>query len=69
MSEHPDRQYAWGQADALHLCGLAHLRMGETELARQRLTAAFGLREKLAHPKIAEIRRALQELKSRTVGA
>jgi tetratricopeptide (TPR) repeat protein len=27
-SEHPDCQDAWGQADGLHFCGLAHLRLG-----------------------------------------
>jgi hypothetical protein len=44
-SEHPDCQYAWGRADGLHFCGLAHLRLGETELARQRMTAGRELRE------------------------
>ena len=34
-SEHPDCQYAWGKADGLHFCGLAHLRLGERELAQQ----------------------------------
>ena len=59
-SEHPDCQYAWGQADGLHFCGLAHLRLGERELARQRLTAALGLRERLGHGRIEETRRALE---------
>jgi tetratricopeptide (TPR) repeat protein len=59
-SQHPDCQYAWGQADGLHLCGLAHLRLGERELARQRLTAALELRERLGHGRIAETRRALE---------
>jgi tetratricopeptide (TPR) repeat protein len=58
-SEHPDCQYAWGQADALHLCGLSHLRLGERELARQRLTAALELRDRLGHGRIEETRRAL----------
>lgn len=58
-SEHPDCQYAWGQADGLHLCGLAHLRPGERDLARQRLTAALELRERLGHGRIEETRRAL----------
>jgi tetratricopeptide (TPR) repeat protein len=62
LSEEPDCQYAWGQADGLHFCGLAHLRLGETELARQRLTDALALREKLGHGRIAETRRALAEL-------
>jgi len=59
-SEHPDCQYAWGKADGLHFCGLAHLRLGERELARQRLTAALELRERLGHGRIEETRRALE---------
>lgn len=55
-------QYAWGQADALHLCGIAHIRLGESELARQRLTAALALRTKLTHPKTDETKRALDQL-------
>ena len=58
-SEHPGCQYAWGQADGLHLCGLAHLRLGERDLARQRLTAALELRARLGHGRIEETRRAL----------
>jgi tetratricopeptide (TPR) repeat protein len=59
-SEHPDCQYAWGQADGLHFCGLAHLRLGERELARQRLSAALELRKRLGHGRIEETRRALE---------
>jgi tetratricopeptide (TPR) repeat protein len=59
-SEQPDCAYAWGQADGLHFCGLAHLRLGERDLARQRLTAALELRERLAHGRIEETRRALE---------
>ena len=55
-----DCAYAWGQADGLHFCGLAHLRLGERELARQRLTAALELRERLGHGRIEETRRALE---------
>jgi tetratricopeptide (TPR) repeat protein len=62
LSEHPECQYAWGQADALHLCGIAHLRLGEPELARQRLAAALALRTKLTHPKTNETQRALGQL-------
>jgi tetratricopeptide (TPR) repeat protein len=58
-SRHPDCQYAWGEADGLHLCGLAHVRLGERELARQRLTAALELRERLGHGRAEETRRAL----------
>lgn len=59
-SEEPDCQYAWGKADGLHFCGVAHLRLGERELARQRLTAALELRERLGHGRIEETRRALE---------
>jgi len=59
-SEEPECQYAWGKADGLHFCGVAHLRLGERELARQRLTAALGLRERLGHGGIEETRRALE---------
>jgi hypothetical protein len=58
-SEHPDCAYAWGQADGLHFCGVAHRLLGERELARQRLTAALELRERLGHGRIEETRRAL----------
>jgi tetratricopeptide (TPR) repeat protein len=60
LSEAPECQYAWGKADGLHFCGLAHLRLGEKELARQRLSAALELREKLGHGRIEETRRALE---------
>jgi tetratricopeptide (TPR) repeat protein len=58
-SEHKDCEYAWGQADGLHFCGLAHLMLGERELGCQRLTAALELRERLGHGRVAETRRAL----------
>jgi Tfp pilus assembly protein PilF len=60
-SEQPD-QYAWGRADGLHFCGMAHLRLGQPELARQRLTAALELREQLGHGRIEETRKALRDL-------
>jgi tetratricopeptide (TPR) repeat protein len=59
-SEAPDCQYAWGIADGLHFCGVAHLRLNEHELARQRLTAALEIRERLGHGRIEETRRALE---------
>lgn len=59
-SEHPECQYAWGQADGLHFCGVAHLRLGERELAHQRLTAALELREKLGHRHLEKTKRALE---------
>jgi tetratricopeptide (TPR) repeat protein len=62
-SQAPDCRYAWGQADALHFCGIAHLRLGERELARQRLADAFELRQRLGHPRIDETRTALEQLR------
>jgi tetratricopeptide (TPR) repeat protein len=59
-SEHPDCQYAWGKADGLHFCGVAHLRLGERDLARMRLTAALEIRERISHGRIDETRRALE---------
>jgi hypothetical protein len=58
-SEHTDCQYAWGKADELHFCGVAHLRLGERELARQRLRAALAVRESLGPGRIEETQRAL----------
>jgi tetratricopeptide (TPR) repeat protein len=63
-SEQPDCQYAWGKADGLHFCGVAHLRLGERELAHQRLTAALELREQLGHGRIEETRRAIELCRS-----
>jgi class 3 adenylate cyclase/tetratricopeptide (TPR) repeat protein len=60
-SEAPDCQYAWGKADGLHFCGLAHLRLNEPALARQRLTAALEIRDRLGHGRIEETRRALEQ--------
>jgi hypothetical protein len=59
QSVHPECQYAWGEADALHLCGVAHARLGEVELARQRLTTALARRETLTHPGLHETRAEL----------
>jgi tetratricopeptide (TPR) repeat protein len=61
-SQAPECRYAWGQADGLHLCGIAHLRLGERELARQRLVAALELRQRLGHPRIDDTRSALEKL-------
>jgi hypothetical protein len=46
-SVHPECQYAWGEAAGLRLCGLAHQRLGEPELADQRLTASAALYARL----------------------
>jgi hypothetical protein len=61
-STHADCRYAWGEADGLHLCGVAHARLGEIELARQRLTAAVAKREPLTHPSLPETRAELARL-------
>jgi tetratricopeptide (TPR) repeat protein len=58
-SEHLGCQYAWGKADGLHFCGMAHLLLGECELARQRLSAALKIRARLGHGRVEETRRAL----------
>jgi len=55
----PECHYVWGEADALDLAGRAHARLGEIELARQRLTAAIGVRERLSHPRLDDTRTAL----------
>ena len=55
-------QYAWGQAAGLHFCGVAHHRLGEIELARQRLTAALDFRERLGHCRVEETRRELDRI-------
>jgi hypothetical protein len=39
---------------------VAHLRLGEDELASQRLTAALEIRERLGHGRVEETRRALE---------
>lgn len=61
-SVHPECQYAWGEADGLHLCGVAHARLGEIELARQRLMAARTGRDRLRHPGLPETQAALARL-------
>ena len=61
-SVHPECQYAWGEADALHLCGVAHARLSELDLARTRLTAALAKREQLTHPGLPDTRAELARL-------
>jgi hypothetical protein len=39
---------------------MAHLRLSERELARQRLTAALEIRERLGHGRVDETRQALE---------
>lgn len=61
-SSHPECQYAWGEADALHICGIAHARLGQRDQARKRLSASLDKRTQLTHPGLDETRRALVEL-------
>lgn len=63
-SVHPECQYAWGEADALHLCGVAHARLGDFELAHTRLDSAAVKREYLTHPCVADTRAELGRLGS-----
>lgn len=46
----PDCDYAWGQADAGHLCGQAHFALDELPQARARLSVALDLRRRIEHP-------------------
>lgn len=63
-SQHPDCQYAWGETDALHVCGICHRALNEPELARKRLEAAVKVRKRIQHPGLHETQKLLQELKS-----
>lgn len=64
-AQHADCQYAWGEANALHLCGLCHRALGERELAQKRFEAALRLRERIQHPEVEQTRKLLQELTER----
>jgi hypothetical protein len=63
-SRHKDCRYAWGESDAAQLCGLAHLRLGERELAKRRFTEALDVRERIEHPGADDTRRELDKLRS-----
>src|SRR5262249_1715808 len=58
----PECGYAWGEADALHVAGRAHLKLGELDQAREMLTAALALRKRLGHAEVNRTRFALEEL-------
>jgi hypothetical protein len=58
----PECDYAWGVADAAHLAGIAHARLGESALARRRLDEALAKREAIEHPGAGETRAALAAL-------
>jgi len=64
-SQHPDCRYAWGEADALYLCGICHQGLSELELARQRLESALKIRERIKHPGVKETRKLLEGLKGK----
>jgi tetratricopeptide (TPR) repeat protein len=61
-AEQPDCQDAWAIADSLHLLGVAHARLGDTEKARSFLTRAVEKRTPLEHPGLAETRAELAAL-------
>lgn len=61
-SRHKDCRYAWGEADAAHLCGVAHLRLGERELAKRRFAEALEVRQRIEHPRADETRAELDKL-------
>jgi tetratricopeptide (TPR) repeat protein len=54
--------YAWGEADALHLAGCAHLELGELDQARHRLESAGELRRRLGDPRLDETVKALAKI-------
>jgi tetratricopeptide (TPR) repeat protein len=58
-SQHPDCRYAWGEANALHLCGICHKELGEPELARKRFKASLKVRKRIQHPGTAETEKIL----------
>ncbi len=61
-SGNPDCCCAWGEANALHLCGICHKELKEPELARKRLDAALKIRKSIQHPDAAETEKILKEL-------
>ncbi len=62
-SQHKDCRYAWGEADALHLAGIAHKMLKEPQLAKKRFNAAQKIRQRIQHPGLDETRDYLKELK------
>jgi hypothetical protein len=59
-SEHQDCSYAWGEANALHFCGICHKELKEPGLARKRLDAALIVRKRIQHPGAAETEKILR---------
>jgi tetratricopeptide (TPR) repeat protein len=62
QSREEDCQYAWGAADALHLLGIAHARLGAQQKACKYLQRACEQRRALEHPGIGETEAELQRL-------
>ena len=54
LAMHPDRQYAWGEADAAQVCGEAYFANHEPALAHRAFTQALAVRKRIEHPGIAE---------------
>jgi serine/threonine-protein kinase len=55
LSKTPGCGYAWGEAEALHLIGLAHAGLGDAASARAPLERALALRQDLGGSGIAEL--------------
>lgn len=58
----PECSYAWGEADAAHLCGEASLALGEPGPARRCFEQALAVRERIEHPATWETVAALVRL-------
>jgi tetratricopeptide (TPR) repeat protein len=63
-SQEPECKYAWGEADALHLLGVAHAQLGETTSSREYLRQAIAKRKSLNHPGLQETQNTLASLTS-----
>ena len=63
LAQQPECSYAWGEANALHLCGLCHKELGEPELARKRLESALKVRSRIQHPGLEETKKILDEIR------
>lgn len=62
LATDPECGYAWGEADAAHLCGVAHASLGDFDLARRRFTQALQRRIAIEHPSAADTRARLEAL-------
>jgi tetratricopeptide (TPR) repeat protein len=65
LAERSDCSYAWGIADALHLCGLAHDCLGNGILANESLDSALAWRRQLRHPGTEETQKAILRIQGR----